>query len=115
METFAEDAELVGGLRQLLWDRGEWKSTVVPGREEAGIKFSDYFDASEAVRNMPSHRILALLRGRREGFLRLAVVLPDETGAGGPTPPERRIAARAGIENKGRAADGWLTQTVRWR
>jgi uncharacterized protein len=114
METFAEDAELVGGLRQLLWDRGEWKSTVVPGKEEAGVKFSDYFDASEAVRNMPSHRILALLRGRKEGFLRLAVVLPDETGAGGPTLPERRIAARAGIENKGRAADGWLTETVRW-
>src|SRR4029079_8467389 len=50
METFAEDAELVGLLRQLLWDRGEWKSTVVPGKEEAGIKFSDYFHAREAVR-----------------------------------------------------------------
>jgi uncharacterized protein len=114
METFAEDAELVGGLRQLLWDRGEWKSTVIPGKEEEGIKFSDYFDASEAVRNMPSHRILALLRGRKEGFLRLAVVLPDEAGADGPTMPERRIAARAGIENKGRNADAWLTETVRW-
>jgi protein Tex len=114
METSAEDAELVGGLRQLLWDRGEWKSTVVPGKEEEGVKFSDYFDASEAVRNMPSHRILALLRGRKEGFLRLAVVLPDGTDATGPTLPERRIAARAGIESKGRPADGWLTETVRW-
>ena len=114
METFAEDAELVGGLRQLLWERGEWKSMVVPGKEEEGVKFSDYFDASEAVRNMPSHRILALLRGRNEGFLRLAVVLPDETGADGRTLPERRIAARAGIQHKGRAADGWLTETVRW-
>ena len=85
-----------------------------PGKEEEGVKFSDYFDASEAVRNMPSHRVLALLRGRKEGFLRLAVVLPDETNAAGPTLPERRIAARAGIENKGRPADGWLTETVRW-
>jgi protein Tex len=114
METFAEDAELVGGLRQLLWDRGDWKSTVVPGKEEEGVKFSDYFNASEAVWNMPSHRILALLRGRKEGFLRLAVVLPDDPDATGPTLPERRIAARAGIENKGRPADGWLTETVRW-
>jgi protein Tex len=114
METFTEDAELVGGLRQLLWDRGEWKSAVVPGKEDEGVKFSDYFDSSEAVRNMPSHRILALLRGRKEGFLRLAVVLPDETATDGPTLPERRIAARAGIENRGRPADAWLTETVRW-
>ena len=114
METFAEDAELVGGLRQLLWERGEWKSTVVPGKEEEGVKFSDYFNASEAVRHLPSHRILALLRGRKEGFLRLTVALPDETAPTGPTVPERRIAARAGIEHKGRAADAWLTETVRW-
>ena len=115
METFAEDAELVGGLRQLLWDRGEWKSTVVPGKEEEGAKFSDYFNASEPVRNMPSHRILALLRGRKEGFLRLAVVLPEEAGRRRARRiPERRIAARAGIENQGRAADAWLAETVRW-
>jgi protein Tex len=114
METFAEDAELVGGLRQLLWERGEWKSTVVAGKEEEGAKFSDYFGASELVRNVPSHRTLALLRGRNEGFLRLAVVLPDEVDVVGPTLPERRIAARAGIENRGRAADAWLAETVRW-
>ncbi len=114
METFAEDAELVGGLRQLLWDRGEWKSTVVPGKEEEGLKFSDYFDATEPVRTVPSHRILALLRGRKEGFLRLSIVLADEVGAVGPTIPERRIAARAGIQNQGRAADAWLAETVRW-
>src|SRR5687768_2583360 len=89
METFAEDAELVGGLRELLWDRGEWASTVVPGKEEAGAKFSDYFNASETVRTVPSHRTLALLRGRKEGFLRLAVVLPADADAGGPTVPER--------------------------
>jgi uncharacterized protein len=114
METFAEDAELVGGLRQLLWDRGEWTSTVVPGKEEEGAKFSDYFNASEPVRNVPSHRALALLRGRKEGFLRLAVVLPEDADVVGPSLPERRIAGRAGIENHGRAADAWLAETVRW-
>jgi uncharacterized protein len=114
METFAEDAELVGGLRQWLWERGEWKSTVVPGKEEEGAKFSDYFNASEPVRNIPSHRTLALLRGRKEGILRLDVTVPEEDGQVGPGVPERRIAARAGIENKGRPADAWLAETVRW-
>jgi uncharacterized protein len=114
METFAEDAELVGGLRQWLWDRGEWMSTVVPGKEDEGTKFSDYFSAREPVRNVPSHRTLALLRGRNEGILRLSVVLPDDGDTAGPSVPEQRIAARAGIENRGRAADAWLAETVRW-
>ena len=114
MEQFSEDAELVGGLRQLVWERGEWRSTVVPGKESAGAKFSDYFGASERLKSVPSHRVLALLRGRKEGILRLAVVLPDEEGAAGPTEPERRIAAKAGIEQKGRPADAWLAETVRW-
>ncbi len=115
METLAEDAELVGGLRQLLWDRGEWTSTVVPGKEDEGAKFSDYFNATEQVHKVPSHRTLALLRGRKEGFLRLTVVLPEQDGdAAGPSVPERRIAARAGIEQRGRAADAWLAETVRW-
>src|SRR6185436_16579570 len=77
IETFAEDAELVGGLRRLLWDRGEWTSAVVDGKEEEGAKFSDYFSASEPLRRLPSHRVLALFRGRNEGILRLAVALPE--------------------------------------
>jgi len=113
METFAEDAELVGGLRTLLWERGEWTSTVVPGKEIEGVKYSDYFTATEQVKAVPSHRTLALLRGRKEGFLRLSVGLPDE-GVAGPTEPERRIAGRAKIEDKGRPADKWLAETVRW-
>jgi len=113
IEKFSEDAELVGGLREFLWQRGDWRSTVVPGKEEEGIKFSDYFSATEPVRHIPSHRVLALLRGRREGFLRLSIVLPEET-SDGPTEPERRIAGRAGIESRGRAADAWLAETVRW-
>ena len=113
IDTFAEDAELVGGLRQLLFDRGEWASTVVNGKQEEGSKFSDYFSASEPVRRIPSHRVLALLRGRHEGILRLAVVLPQADAAAGPTEPERRIAARAGIVDRGRPADSWLASTVR--
>jgi uncharacterized protein len=114
METFAEDAELVGGLRRMVWDRGEWRSTVVPGKEEEGVKFSDYFNATERLKHIPSHRALALFRGRTEGILRLAVVLSDADGATGADNPLQRIAARVGIENKGRPADAWLLETVRW-
>ncbi len=117
VERFAEDAELVGELRQLMWDRGEWRSTVIAGKEAEGAKFSDYFAASEAVKNVPSHRALALLRGRNEGFLRLTVVIPEPEGATGPTEPERRIAARVGVMDRKRPADAWLVETVRhaWR
>ena len=114
IDRFAEDAELVGGLRQLLWDRGEWRSTVVNGKEEEGAKFSDYFSASEPLKRLPSHRVLALFRGRHEGILRLAVVLPGEDSAAGPAEPEQRIAARAGVVDRRRPADSWLAATVRW-
>jgi uncharacterized protein len=117
METFAEDAELVGGLREYLWDRGEWASTVIAGKEEEGIKFSDYFAASEPVKRVPSHRILALLRGRQEGFLRVTVTLPDADGSHEPSEPERRIAARVGIAlvpRTGASGGAWLSETVRW-
>ncbi len=114
MDTFAEDAELVGGLRQLLWDRGEWSSLVVDGKQEEGAKYSDYFHASEPLKRLPSHRVLALFRGRHEGILRLAVTLPEAEGVDGPTEPEQRIAGRAGIVNRGRSADAWLATTVRW-
>jgi uncharacterized protein len=115
VERFAEDAELVGGLRQLMWDRGEWNSTVVPGKEEEGAKFSDYFSASELVKHIPSHRALALLRGRNEGFLRLGIAIPDGDEPPGVRPePERRIATRMSIENRNRPADAWLLETVRW-
>jgi len=112
METFAEDAELIGHFRAVVWERGEWKSAVAPGKEAEGVKFSDYFSATEQVKTVPSHRVLALLRGRNEGVLRLSVGLPDE-GVAGPSEPERRIAARVGIANQGRPADPWLLDTVR--
>ena len=112
METFAEDAELIGHFRAMVWERGEWTSTVAPGKEAEGVKFSDYFSATEQVKTVPSHRVLALLRGRKEGVLRLSVGLPDD-GVAGPSEPERRIAARVGIANQGRPADAWLLDTVR--
>lgn len=114
VEQFAEDAELVGGLRQLLWEQGEWTSAVVPGKEEEGAKFSDYFSASEPVKQIPSHRALALLRGRHEGVLRLGLALPEEPDPHRRPEPERRIAARMGIEDRKRPADSWLLETVRW-
>ena len=114
VEKFAEDAELSGGLRELLWSQGEVLSSVVTGKEDEGIKFSDYFSASEPIRTVPSHRALALFRGHAEGVLRLSVTLPTPEGAAGPTEPERRIAARAGIAAQNRAADAWLLETVRW-
>ena len=120
MEQFAEDAELIGGLRQYLHDNGVLISTMVDGKEEAGAKFRDYFTYSEAIKDIPSHRALALFRGRKEEMLRLALKLPEELEEQTKPPAapfntcERRIAARFDVADKGRAADPWLLQCVRW-
>lgn len=117
MERFAEDAELLGNLRGYLEQHGVVKATVVAGREEAGAKFRDYFDFAEPIARMPSHRALALFRGRNEGVLQLALVLDAELDPNGPPVPhpcEARIAARFGIRDQGRPADRWLAETVRW-
>ncbi|MET0067682.1 MAG: Tex family protein [Candidatus Thiodiazotropha sp.] len=116
MERFAEDAELVGNLREYLWEQGLLVSKVIAGKEKEGAKFSDYFDASEALRSIPSHRALALFRGRQEGILTLDVVLPGEeqlkpTEAG---VVEGMIARHFGLQNQGRGADAWLLGVVRW-
>ncbi|MDB6090132.1 MAG: transcription accessory protein, partial [Gammaproteobacteria bacterium] len=78
MEQFAEDAELLGGLREHLQENGQLVSKVVAGKEEAGAKFRDYFDYREAISAIPSHRGLALFRGRKEEVLQLALKLPEE-------------------------------------
>lgn len=116
MEDFADDADLTGELREYVWANAELKSQVVAGKEEEGAKFSDYFDASETIRKMPSHRALALFRGRKEGILRLSVTLPETQGQplDGPTPCELRVAQRFDIENRGRPADKWLQETAGW-
>jgi len=118
MEQFAEDAELLGTLRSYLDEHGVLKATVVEGKEAEGAKFRDYFGYSEAISSVPSHRALALLRGRNEGVLQLALVLDSELDPDnkpvGPNPCESRIATRFGIKDAGRAADKWLVDTVRW-
>jgi Transcriptional accessory protein len=116
MEDFAEDAELVGRLREYLWEQGHMVSRVVEGKEEEGAKFSDYFDHREPLKGVPSHRALALFRGRKEGFLNLALVLPEDEAlaAGQLGSAERLIAAHVGVSEQGRAADAWLKETVRW-
>ena len=127
MQRFAEDAELLGRLRNLLWERGCLTSKVVEGKEQEGAKFADYFDAREPIRAIPSHRALALFRGRNEDVLRLRLTLEENahlapgtargTAHGSPGVCERMIAAHANIRPQGRAADAWLAETVRyaWR
>ncbi len=113
IEQFAEDAELIGSLRTYLQEEGKVRSAVVEGKESEGAKFRDWFDFSEPVATMPSHRALALLRGRNEGVLRLTLDV-DRPDPDAPHPCERRIAARAGVRDQGRPADRWLMETVRW-
>ncbi|MGW3481383.1 Tex family protein [Rhodococcus indonesiensis] len=115
VERFAEDADLVGELREAMWTRGQLKSTVRPGKETEGAKFADYFEFSEPFPDLPSHRILAALRGEKEEVLSLSLE-PDseEPEPGQRTYYEGRIAARFGIADEGRAADKWLLDTVRW-
>lgn len=118
MEKFAEDAELLGQLREYLKEHGLLRSTVVEGKESEGAKFRDWFDFAEPIETMPSHRALALLRGRNEGFLSVSLALDSELDEDnlkpGPNPCEQRIAARYGIKGQNRPADKWLADTVRW-
>jgi uncharacterized protein len=114
MERFAEDADLVGSLRDYVWSHGRLTSKLIEGKADAGAKFSDYFDAAEAIAKIPSHRALALLRGRNEEILSLALVLDEEPKGKELGPCERRIAARFGIVDRNRPADGWLQEVVRW-
>ncbi|MBR7194938.1 Tex family protein [Gordonia sp. SCSIO 19800] len=116
VERFAEDADLVGELRELMWQTGVLRTTVRDGKESAGAKFAGYFEFSEPFTSLPSHRVLAVLRGEREEIL--SVTLDADPAAAdrpaGPGPYEQRIAARFGIADQGRPADRWLTDTVRW-
>ena len=119
MERFAEDAELLGKLREYLNDHGVVASTVITDKETdpAAAKFRDWFDFREAIGTVPSHRALALFRGRNEGFLRLQLALdsdPTDGSPAGPNPCEGRIAGHFGIKDQGRPADAWLRETVRW-
>jgi uncharacterized protein len=118
MERFAEDATLLQALREYVQDHAIVESKVVEGKQEEGEKFADYFDYSETIATVPSHRALALLRGRREGMLDVTLRLDTEIEKpkwdAPHNPCESRIAARFGIKNLGRPADKWLSDTARW-
>ncbi len=120
MERFAEDAELLGNLREHLWDSAVLMSTLADGMAEKGAKFSDYFDYREPIKAIPSHRALALFRGRNENVLNLKLVPGDEAAVPegevfrGPGACELKIAHRFNVADRGRPADVWLAETVRW-
>ena len=118
MERFAENAELLQALREYLNEHGVVESKVVEGKEEAGAKYADYFDYAEAINAIPSHRALAVFRGRREEMLNVSLRLDSEEEKpkwDAPfNPCESRIAKQFGISNQGRPADKWLNDTVRW-
>ncbi|WP_029008931.1 Tex family protein [Azospirillum halopraeferens] len=112
VERFGESAELVGRLRALIADQGKVISRVVEEKKAEGAKFSDYFDFAEPFARVPSHRALALFRGRAQGVLDLRLDL--EVPEGEPHPAERIIAVHAGIRDQGRPADKWLSDVCRW-
>lgn len=118
MEKFAEEAELMGMLRDKLWREGQIHATVIAGQEVAGEKFKDYFDHVESLHSIPSHRVLAMLRGRNEGILAINVQYQaDDTPITEQSAYEQLIAAQFSIADLGRPADRWLRDTVRlsWR
>ncbi|MEU9299948.1 Tex family protein [Streptomyces sp. NPDC048269] len=115
-ERFAEDADLIGELRERMWSRGRLAAKVREGKEEAGAKFADYFDFAEPFTALPSHRVLAMLRGEKEDVLDLTLEPEDreDTATPGPSTYEGMIARRSGIADRGRPGDKWLADTVRW-
>lgn len=115
VERFAEDADLIGALREEMWANGVMASTVRKGKQTEGEKFSDYFDYSGPLPKLPSHRILALFRGEKEEILDLALK-PEaqDPVAGVPTRYELKIMHRFAISDQGRKGDKWLLETARW-
>lgn len=114
VERFAEHADLVGSLREEMWTRGAVKSTVRHGKKTEGAKFADYFDFSEPFTKLPSHRILAMLRGEKEDVLQLDFGDGEPEDSKDPSLYENRIAVTFGISRQGRPADQFLSDSVRW-
>lgn len=118
IERFAEDADLIGRLREDFWRTGEAVSRVRKGKEATGQKFSDYFDWRERLEKMPSHRVLALFRGEAEEVLEIGLTAEGEDSPSGiPGPFELAVCRRHAVSARGRPADAWLLETVRvaWR
>ncbi|MFD9716372.1 Tex family protein [Streptomyces sp. NPDC059076] len=113
-EKFSEDADLIGELRERMWTRGRVAAKVREGKEEAGAKFADYFDFAEPFTELPSHRVLAMLRGEKEDVLDLTLEPDAPSQEPGPSAYENAIARRFGVADRGRPGDKWLADTVRW-
>jgi protein Tex len=111
IERIGEEAALVGSLREWQWGEGTLKSAVTKGKATEGAKFSDYFDFGQRIKDMPSHRALAMLRGRNEGILTLDLDVAHE--ADKPHPAEAKIKVAFNMADRGRPADAWLADTVR--
>jgi uncharacterized protein len=111
IERIGEQASLVGALREWQWGEGVLQSKVMKAKAEEGAKFSDYFDFSQPIKDLPSHRALAMLRGRNEGVLDFDLDVPHEDGK--PHPAEGKIKVAFNIADRGRPADAWLAETVR--
>ncbi len=113
MERFAEDAQLLKKLREFMWQNGQIQARVIPGKESEGEKFQDYFEHDENINKVPSHRALAMFRGRNEGVLSLSLVIPDEDPRTGGT-GAMMVAEQFGLEDQSRPADKWLMDVCRW-
>ena len=113
IERFAEDADLIGALRELMWTKGRLVAKVRDGKQTEGAKFSDYFDFAEPYPKLPSHRILAMFRGEKEEVLDLTME-PEPLDPDAPSSFEPRIAGKFNISDHGRPGDRWLLDTVRW-
>ncbi len=111
MERFAEQADLLEKLRDYLWHNATLRARVVAGKEQEGAKFKDYFEHDEPLHKAPSHRVLAMLRGRNEGILNLALVTGDDEGT---SPCEGIIAHHLKLNLQHRPADKWLQGVVSW-
>ncbi|MFC5174201.1 Tex family protein [Streptomyces mutomycini] len=113
-ERFSEDADLTGELRERMWSHGRVVAKVRDGKEEAGAKFADYFDFAEPFTALPSHRVLAMLRGEKEDVLDLVLEPEEPSEQPGPSSYESMVARRFGVADRGRPGDKWLGDTVRW-
>jgi uncharacterized protein len=110
VETLSETPEIVGAVREKMWTEGKVKSTVAKGKAEEGAKFSDYFDFDQPIEQLPSHRLLALLRGEKEGILKLNLDIPHTKDR--PHPAVSVVMSKGGLARKGRPADQWLAETA---
>ena len=115
VERWAEDPTLVGPMREWLWGCGVLRSKVRDGKQQQGTNFQDYFDYDEPIARVPSHRALAVLRGRTQEVLDVALELPEPpVSAGVLNSAQQRIASHIGWAHAGRAADDWLQRCVQW-